>query len=381
MNRIRPPRIQEMRILHCILSMHGGGAERQLRDLAPALASRGHDVHVAVVFPGVHSAGLTPKCTVHEIGARGSRDPRIVSRVFNCIRRLRPDLVQTWLTHMDIVAGGSATLLRIPWVLSERSAALSYPPTLLNRLRVLAGRRASLVIANSPGGADYWRSCGVNRIDVIPNFVTPSELHTDEVVDDPRIAADDEVILSIGRLNPEKNPVTVVQAFRTVQAIHPKSKLVFCGEGPLRAAIEAEAAAAGLRDRVVFAGFVNVAAWLKRASAVVSVSSCEGHPNAVLEAMVARVPLVLSDIPSHRNVAGDSAWFVPVEDAEAIGRELAAVLSNPAEAARRAERGRESVESLSLETVALRYEEAYRNLLAGRAVDRRMLIPKGFISR
>src|SRR4051794_3208157 len=107
-----------MRILHCILSMHGGGAEQQLRDLAPALATRGHDVHVAVIFPGVHSAGLTPKCTVHELGARGNRDPHIVSRIFNCMRRLRPDLVQTWLTHMDIVAGASATLLRIPWVLS-----------------------------------------------------------------------------------------------------------------------------------------------------------------------------------------------------------------------------------------------------------------------
>src|ERR1041385_4856103 len=246
-----------MRILHCIWSMHGGGAERQLRDLAPALAGRGHDVHVGSVFPGVHLAALTPKCTVHQIRPRGSRDPRIVTRLFALMRRLRPDVVQTWLTYTDIAAGTSATMLRLPWVLSERSAALSYPPTFINRLRVLVGKQASLVIANSPGGAAYWRDCGATRVEVIPNFVALGEIEAAEEIRDPRIAADDEVLLSIGRLSPEKNLTTLVDAFRTLQATRPKTKLVFCGEGPLRESIEAHALAAGVAERVLFAGFVN----------------------------------------------------------------------------------------------------------------------------
>lgn len=347
--------------------MHGGGAERQLRDLAPALADRGHDVHVASVFPGVHLAALTPKCTVHQILPSGSRDPRIVTRFFALMRRLRPQLVQTWLTYTDVAAGTSATIRRIPWVLSERSAALSYPPTFVNRLRVRVGRQASLVIANSPGGAEYWRDCGARRVDVIPNFVAIDELEAGEKARDPRIAEDDEVLLSIGRLSPEKNLTTLVDAFRNLQTTRPKTKLVFCGEGPLRDSIEAHVIASGLSDRVLFAGFVNVASWLKRASAVAAVSTCEGHPNAVLEAMAARVPVVLSDIPSHRDVAGnDSAWFAPVDDAVAMGQQLAAVLAGPDEAARKAERGRQLVENLSLEMVAARYEEAYRNVVERR---------------
>lgn len=362
--------------------MHGGGAERQLRDLAPALADRGHDVHVAVVFPGVHLSGLTAKCTVHEIRPAGTRDPRIVTRLFGCMRRLKPNVVQTWLTYVDIAAGASATMCRIPWVLSERSAALSYPPTFINRLRVHVGRRASLVIANSPGGAEYWRDRGVPRVDVIPNFVDIDELEAAEAVRDPRIADDDEVILSIGRLSPEKNLTTLVDAFRLLQADRPKTRLVFCGEGPLRDSIEAHAAGAGLADRVLFAGFVDVASWLKRASAIAAISTCEGHPNAVLEAMAVRVPVVLSDIPSHRDVAGDdSAWFAPVDDAAAIAGQLAAALARPDEAARKAERGRQLVRNLSLGMVAARYEEAYVNVLEHRAVERRTLMAKGSISR
>ncbi|HEY4641952.1 MAG TPA: glycosyltransferase [Thermoanaerobaculia bacterium] len=372
-----------MRLLHCIWSMDGGGAERQLRDLAPALAARGHDVHVASVFGGVHLAALTPKCTVHEIRPRTSRDPRIVTRLFSLIRRLRPDLVQTWLTYTDIAAGVSATLLRVPWVLSERSSALMYPSMRLAGLRVVAGRRASLIIANSPGGAQYWRDHGVDRLEVIPNFVSLPAPGPDEPFAGAAIAGGDEVILAIGRLVPEKNLLTLVRAFAALQKKRPAVKLVFCGIGPQRDALEAEGAALGVSERLHFPGFVNVASWLKRASAVASVSTFEGHPNAVLEAMAARVPVVLSDIPSHHHVAGDdAAWFAPVTDAAAVARQLERVLTSPDEAAQKAGRARQLVENLSLEMVAARYEDAYRKVLdARRPAGRHMLIPKDSISR
>ena len=58
-------------------------------------------------------------------------------------------------------------MLRVPWVLSERSAASSYPPVLLNRLRVAAGRRADIVAANSPGGAEYWQAHGFPAVGLV----------------------------------------------------------------------------------------------------------------------------------------------------------------------------------------------------------------------
>src|SRR5207249_2896769 len=104
-------------------------------------------------------------------------------------RRIRPDVIHTWLTQMDIVGGAVARVLRVPWVLSERSAASSYPPVLLNRLRVAAGRRADIVAANSPGGAEYWQAHGypAARIEIVPNFVPTSELDAAPPLDDARV--------------------------------------------------------------------------------------------------------------------------------------------------------------------------------------------------
>jgi len=119
---------------------------------------------------------------------------------------------------------------------------------------------------------------------------------------------------------------------------------------------------------VIFAGFVpDVASWLKRANALAAVSRYEGHPNAVLEAVAAGVPVVLSDNAAYRAVLGpDAALFVPTEDALALAGALVSTLEDRAAAAARAARARAVVLPLSLESTAARYEEIYRLAVASR---------------
>lgn len=360
-----------MKILHLILTTGGGGAERQLAGMAAEFVRRGHETHVAFVYAGTDSGRLgSSGCTLHHLG-RGlrRRDPRVIGRLLALARRLRPDLIHTWLTHMDVAGGAAAKLLGIPWVMSERSAALYYPPTLLNRLRLAAGRRADRIVANSPGGAEYWREAGVPpaRIEVVPNYVVPDEIDSAGALDDPRIGAGDELVLHVGRLSPDKNLPALIAAMAHVCRRRPSARLALCGEGPLRGTLEEQVRAAGLQEHVVFAGFVqNVASWLKRAAAVVTVSPCEGHPNAVLEALAAGAPLVVSDIPAHRAILGDdAALFVPANDARAIAAAIEETLENRRAALDRAARARSAVAALALDAVASRYEEIYREVLAG----------------
>src|SRR5438270_6540412 len=146
-----------MRILHCIWRMAVGGAERQLLYLVDGLKRRGHEVHVALVFDGDFAPELEKSGTeIHRIAGH-KRDPLVIARLVGLLRKLRPDVVNTWLTQMDIAAGVAAESLRIPWVLSERCSPGSYPPSALHSLRMWVGRRADAVIANSSSGADYWR--------------------------------------------------------------------------------------------------------------------------------------------------------------------------------------------------------------------------------
>lgn len=354
-----------MKVLHCIWAEGGGGAERQLSFLAPALATRGYNVHVAFVFPGVNSVSLADgPCVLHQIAASNKRDPLIAGRLLSLVRTLRPDVIQTWLTQMDILGGGVAKVLGIPWILSERSDRLNYPPSLLNRLRTVLGRRATIVVANSPGGANYWASLGVplERIEIIRNCVAVREIENANPIADPRLGAGDDVVLVVGRLSREKNLNSVIVALQELRRRRAHVKMVFCGEGPLLGSLQAQVRDRGLVECVIFAGFVsNVAAWLKRASALVAIPLWEGHPSATLEAMAAGLPVVVSDIPAFRSILDDeSAWFVPADDPRAVARALDDALTAHGEASRRALNAKRRLDGTSLSAMVGLYEDIYR---------------------
>jgi glycosyltransferase involved in cell wall biosynthesis len=358
-----------VRIAHLILSLTGGGAERQLSYLAASLAAAGHDTHVGFVFPGVNAERLAKTgCSLHELRAARAWHPLLAAEAAALLRRVKPDVVQTWLTHMDVVSGAAAFLLGIPWVMSERSSRDYYPPTLLNRARRAAGHRATMIVPNSGGGAEHWISSGADpsRIEVVPNFVPVREIEAAPAVDDERLADGDELILHLGRLSPEKNVGVLAHVLQIVVAKRPRARLVFCGEGPLRDGLASQFAARGLLGRVVFAGFVaDVASWLKRASVALTVSPCEGRPNALLEAIAAGVPLIVSDIPAHRAVLpADAACFTAGGDPKAIAAAVVHALSDPEAAGRRALRARAALADHSLEEIRDAYLRIYARAIA-----------------
>ena len=113
-----------MRILNCIWRMGLGGAERQLVQLSSGLIARGVDVHVATAYPGHCDDDLAATGAVpHRFRPLGKYDVTLVPRTIRLIRRVRPDVVLTWLAQMDIVAGAAARAAGVPWIICERSAA------------------------------------------------------------------------------------------------------------------------------------------------------------------------------------------------------------------------------------------------------------------
>ena len=155
---------------------------------------------------------------------------------------------------------------------------------------------------------------------------------------------------------------------RFVEILHAEREISVESFRAMLTGLTAQARAAGLEERIVFAGFVpDIASWLKRSRAVVAVSLVEGHPSAVLEAMAAGVPVVVSDIPAYRSLLNDdSASFVPAGDPLEIAAALVRTLEDRRSAGERAARAKEGMRSLSLEVAVTRYEDIYRRLLAGR---------------
>ena len=359
-----------MRALHCIPGMGGGGAERQLAYLAGALGRRGWQVHVALIADGPNLARLEHSgAVIHRLRATGNYDPRLGWQLARIARQVRPDLVQVWFVQMTLLGGIVSELLHIPWVIAERSSLLAHPPTLKNRLRIALARTANAVISNSAGGDGYWQPHLDGRVRrfVIPNAVPVEEIDAAAPALPASLPVEpcEDIVLFEGRFDSEKNVSVLLTALKEVVR-RPRTVAILCGEGPLRAEVQRRIAEDGLATRVFSPGYVaEIWPLMKRASLVVSVARFEGRPNAVIEAMAARRPLLVSDIPAHREILDErSAVFVDGSDPVAVAHAMLRILDDPAAAERRANAARERASRWAVESAAAEYDRIYRLLIA-----------------
>lgn len=178
-------------------------------------------------------------------------------------------------------------------------------------------------------------------------------------------------VVSVGRLESVKDPQTLLAAFAAVGGSD--SRLVFVGDGELRIELEKAIASAGLGERVTLAGVVErdeVFEHFMAADVFMSTSRGEGLPLAVMEAMACSVPVILSDIPPHREFGADSGIVPLVAPGNVTGfsDELARVRDmTQSERAEVGGLGRELVASrFGLEQMSIGYESLYDEIAGER---------------
>jgi glycosyltransferase involved in cell wall biosynthesis len=359
-----------MRILHLIPSLAGGGGERQLAYLADGLVRHGVEVHVLYIESGANHTRLQASgATLHQLSGAGNHDPSLLLRIYRIIKKIRPSLVQTWFRQMDIYGGVAAKLADVPWIVSERSSAAAYSDGLKHRLRRLLARKASMIISNSTSGDKYWNAYLDSRI---RRFIVPNALPLEEIaaiqpfsMKDAPLPAEDNVVLFAGRFAPERNLPALLSAFSEVLATKGRVA-VMCGEGPLRANIEQSIRNLAM-PHVRLPGYLpeqELWRWMKRADVFVSASLFEGRPNAVMEAMACGCPLVVSDIPEHREFLNEStALLVNPASPREIAAAINHVLSDKVAAMTRVEAARQIAKQWSIDKMTQQYEHIYQTLI------------------
>lgn len=364
-----------MKVLHLIASLGAGGAERQLSLIAPALVRSGVEVHVAYCRSGPNLDRLNDSgVQLHELTSSGNHDPLLAWKIFQLVRLLRPNVVQTWLLQMDILGGTAALLNRVPLIISERSSAAAYEPNWKTCLRLLVGCRAAGIVANSRGGLDYWRPhLSIERLHLVRNCVSPAEHPVGEPIEALAThLAGRPVVLFAGRFSYEKNIPGLVDALILVARENADVSIMMFGEGPERALAMNRIANAGLAQRIVVAGYSpQLAAWLARAAVCVSVSHFEGHPNVVMEAAAAGCPLVLSDIPAHMELFDESSVsLAPANSPSRIAEAVLETLHNPGAAQERAASARAIAAQCDLYTAVAAYQSIYERVAAAALLSR-----------
>jgi glycosyltransferase involved in cell wall biosynthesis len=351
-----------MRVLHLIPSLGGGGAERQITYLLGGLHAQGCDAHLGIFRGGANLGRAEASgATIHWLTESGRYDALVVWRMIRLIRSLRPDVVQTWLTPMDIAGGIASMATGTPWILSERTSDQHNPGGVRHWLRGRIGRYATAVIANSQGGLAVWPELPALK------FIVPNALPLDEIEACPRDEGDyrsgARILLFVGRLDHEKNVLTLLTALRDVVAQRDAIALL-CGVGPLESEVRRWIDDAGCTDQIQLLGFTDrVWTLMKRADLLVAVSRYEGHPNAVLEAAASGCPLVLSSIPAHLDCFGESAaLYASPNDPREIAAQILNALDDVAGAQARAARARQIAREWSVERASAAYLKIYEQL-------------------
>jgi glycosyltransferase involved in cell wall biosynthesis len=360
-----------VRILHLITDLAGGGAERQLSYLAPALAARGHDVHLGYFRRGEFPPSM-PGVTLQRFDSQSGYDPRLFWEVARLTDRLRPDLVHTWILQMDIIGGVAAALKGVPWVLREPSSAMAYrPETWKNWLRVQVAKRADAIICNSRGGDDYWqRRLPASRRYIVPNGLPLAEIGAVEpnVPEEVR-KRNAPIVLYVGRLSSDVSATKNLKELLHALALVKKETDVagvLCGEGPEKAELLSLRERLGLDGDVIFTGQLPpsaVLALMKSAAVFVSLSAYEGSPNSVMEAMACRCPVVLSDMAAHREIADETcAVFVDPHDRQQTAASILRVLRDREASRSRALAAETRAQAWSTTLMVQGYERIYEEV-------------------
>ncbi len=172
-----------------------------------------------------------------------------------------------------------------------------------------------------------------------------------------------KVIITVGRLDTQKNPQLLLLAFAQLHRAHPDAALVFVGDGVLRAALLEQVKVLGIADKVRFAGLLapaRIAEVLRGSDLFALSSNYEGMPMALLEALGCGVPVVTTDVGEVRRVVsnGSNGYIVVRPDPDDFCAAMHQVLNNLDSFA-----GEPCVKSIQLFQPAVVLEKIYENYI------------------
>jgi glycosyltransferase involved in cell wall biosynthesis len=149
----------------------------------------------------------------------------------------------------------------------------------------------------------------------------------DDVAGDPRDYSGSELrMLSVGRIDPEKNPLLLADILAGAIQRDPRWTLDVCGEGPLSAALAQRFEELGVDDRATMRGHVPIDGGLlelyQRSHAFMHVSFSEGVPQVLLEAFATRLPVVATAVGGVPALVGGAGLLVEPGDADAAVEQL-----------------------------------------------------------
>jgi glycosyltransferase involved in cell wall biosynthesis len=322
------------RVLHILPSVRGYGAERLIVELLTYLRSSDVEAALLTIYetpPEVRRALPFP---ILDAGRKSRKDRFFFWKLVREIRNYKPDIVHTH-THVGKYWGRFAAMFAgVRCIVHTEHNPCDFRRTWMERAAdwLLHKATSRVVTFFDEQGArlSEFERLPRRKLVVIPNGLALPQHDGGRAAARRRlgIARDDFVIMTIGRMEYQKNHILALRAFSVLPpGVRERTLLLFAGSGKDETMLRGLAHALKIHERVRFLGYRDdVAELLPGADLVLMTSWFEGMPLTLLEAMDAGIPIVSTPWLGARDMLGDgrfgflSAGFDPFKVAAEIER-------------------------------------------------------------
>lgn len=324
-----------MRIAFVLSGLGAGGSEKIVNLLAHHRRARGDTVHVVAVnanssesyFPYDGTIKVEPLADSTQGMLRIVGIGQRLLQLRRSLRRIEPDIIISFLTKINVLAGLATYGLAAPIIMSERNNFKSQDMNPFWRIaRPIVARRAESLVMQT---RDACQSLSPNlraKTVIIPNPVTLPRVSN-------RAPGNGSRVIAVGRLEKQKGFDLLLDAFKLTTVSAPAATLTIFGDGPMRDELERQALNLGIADRVRMPGVTKSPVdWIASGDVFVLSSRFEGFPNVLLEAMTAGLATIAFDCPwgpSEILSTPDSGLLVPCGNVEQLGEAIRRVVNDP----------------------------------------------------
>lgn len=330
-----------MRIIHIITDLDDGGAEAVLFRLCKHDTVNRHTV-VTLMDEGkygllLRNAGVAVHCLFL---SKGRFRVSSLVELWRMLRHDKPDVVQTWMYHADLLGGLIARLAGVRNVFwgirhstfeinksSSKTVMIARILALLSRIvpRRIAVCAEKAVMVHGELGYDTGRMVVIpNGYDVdqfAPNQLARRRLRSELFVPDGQ-----PLLGMVGRYDPQKDHLNLISALASLKAQGIVFSCVLVGSGISSDNIQLshQLEVAGLKDQVILLGQRNDIPEVMNALDVHVLSSAYGEafPNVLSESMACGTPCVSTDVGDSAVIVGDAGWIVPPRDSSALANSI-----------------------------------------------------------
>jgi glycosyltransferase involved in cell wall biosynthesis len=365
-----------MNLCLVISSLSCGGAERVMSILANQWAEDGNRITLLTLSDGStppffelsNQVNWVPLNLLKESknGIHGVlNNINRIRTLRNQFKKLKPDVIISFIDQVNILTVWSAKFLNIPVVISERTDPefITISPV-WRKIRNFSYNFCDTLVVQTQQALAYYRQRIRPHIEIIHNPLSREFIHQPITNQQER----EKILLAVGRLEYEKGYDNLLKAFSQIHKNNPEWKLVITGEGSLRNELETMCDQLELAECVDFPGrtLKQMNLYL-RASIFVMSSRVEGFPNALCEAMASGCAVVSFDAPSGpREIISnhENGLLIPLDDVNALASAIDTLINDESMRSQLATKGIKSMQRLYPEVIMKQWNHLVQNIRA-----------------